>query len=653
MKLTDEQKELNRQQIGRINNWKEISGKNGFWWIAIISLLVIVIFFIVFWLIDVVIVACNKGGLGGLKDFWSYFFAAFKISPPGALEGPMGWNIVSFWIYGIVATLLTPFLTAAITNSIAKYIDDTKFGRKVYKNLYGHYVLIGYNHYATQILSQLLSINDESYAIILTTQNPIKIRESVENELAKGYAKRVIIYAGDALQKEKIDDLRLLYAEKLYLLDESEPHGSQYSRNLSVLKNITDAVAERTEPLEVYMQINNFKAYNLMQRVDIPQDFFANKKGDIVVDFRPFNFYENWARLLWSFHKLPQYDTLDFEPLEGTDKQVHLVISCFNSMGRALLLEALRLCHYPNFDEATGKNKTIITIFDSRWEEMKDAFNAQYPLSHLQQITDIELDFQGIDVNSDVARNQMEQWACDEKQLLTIALCEKDPDTAMTKALNLPEEIFRSRAHVLVRQELEHVNEDVFESDNKRVYPHLYFFGMLQEGVDMKQLDDQLAMCINGIYDFYKGTPLDLSDTQRLFECRQQIRVALMHQDDESWNKEWLKKSQTDKWSSRFQSDMFKTYLSIWERHNGLSSKEFHEWQEILADMEHRRWIAERTIYGFRQKKGGETKDKRMKIHVDIKPYIELENETKNYDRNVVNTAPILVEELEKNSETK
>ena len=623
---------MNRMSV-RFN--RKITGKRSWLWIASSAIIFIVIVFF------------SELKKNGCEDKWQYLYTALKISAPSEdLKGEGSHKWAYLWM-GIAATLLIPFFTAAIQTGINNSVLKRKEGRKIFHLMCNHYVMIGYNRYSSRIIEQLLKGN-RTYIIVMTAQNPMKIRENIENELSSNITKRIIIYAGDALQQEKIDNLKLPLAEKLFLLDESEPRSSQYSRNLSVLKNITEAVLERTNPLEVYMQINNFKAYNLMQRVDIPQDSFANKKGDIVVDFRPFNFYENWARLLWSFHKLPQYDTLDFESLEGTDKHVHLVISGFNSMGRALLLEALRLCHYPNFDEKTGMNKTIITIFDSRWTEMKDIFYAQYPLSHLQQIIDVELDFQDMDINSDTARSQLEQWACDEKQLLTISLCDKDQDIAMTKALNLPEKIFRSNVRVLVRQEIDKVNEDVFANDNKRVYPHLYFFGMLPEGVDMRLLDDRLAICINGIYDFYQEKALDLSDTQNSFECRNKIRAVLTRENETSWKIDWLSKSQTDKWSNRFLSDMFKTYVAIWNRHSGLSSKEFFIWQEILADMEHRRWIAERTVYGFRQKQGEENKDKRMKIHVDIKPYAELEDSIRNYDRNIVNTSPILVEEMMK-----
>ena len=171
---------------------------------------------------------------------------------------------------------------------------------------------------------------------------------------------------------------------------------------------------------------------------------------------------------------------------------------------------------------------------------------------------------------------------------------------------------------------------------------------MLQEGVDTKQLDDKLAICIGGIYTFLQEKPFNLSDAQKLLECQQKIHATLAQKTKAEWYKEWLKIAQTDKWSNRFQADMFQSYVALWERHQNLSATEFVQWQEILAEMEHRRWIAERTVYGFRKTVGDEKKDKVLKRHPSIVPYADLDEDTKNYDRNIVNTAPLLVKEMGK-----
>ncbi len=574
-------------------------------------------------------------------SLWSYLYAALNLNSPKDEVGS-DWVLGLHFLLGLLATLMLPFVTAVLTEWHREKVSLIREGKDIHEDMKDHYVLIGYNLYTTQVLRHCLRGN-EHQAIVMTSQDPYMVRERINNGLGAQMAKRVILYAGDAIEQEKTASLNLGDALQVYLLDESDEHESQYTRNLSVLSNIVDGVSARLQPLEVYMQVNNAQAYSLMQRIDIPTEFFR-REGKIVVDFRPFNFYENWSRLLWSYHKLPQYDVLDYEPLEETDKHVHLVIAGFNSMGRALMLEALRLCHYPNYEAQT--TKTQITVFEPQWQAMKDSFNAQYP--YLDQIEDVAIDFRETDINSPAAREALSEWAQDKKTVLTIAICDKEADTAMTKGLNLPEAVYRNEARVLVRQELESVNADMVAYGNRRVYPHVQIFGMLQDGLDIKHLDDRLAMCIGGIYTFYSGSPINLCGAEQLLACQQKIRNTLAEKSEADWLEGWLNTMQTDKWANRFQSDVFKNYTDFWQRHPGLTPEEYAKCQELLAEAEHRRWMAERTVCGFRQATGNEKKDKAMRIHTDIVPYDELDEKTKNYDRNVVNTAPLLVKELQR-----
>ena len=666
LELTEEQKKLYNNQLREIDFWNKISGAQGWKYMAAKVFWIIFMVFILLWLSDFFIAIFKGSCKDGCNDFFPYLFNAFKITYPPT-SSPW-YHVVFYLIMGVFALCLTPVLTTCIMRAIDSRTDAIRKGRKVYKNLYGHFVLIGYNRFAVQIIRDIFKNND-AYAIVLTTQDPVKLRETLENELEKELSKRVIFYAGDAIVPENVSKLNLSYAQKAYLLDESEPHASQYARNLSVLKNIVNEVSNmENEPLEVYMQVNNSKSYNLLQSVDVPIEFFQNKNGKVVVDFRPFNFYENWARLLWSYYKLPQYDTLDFEPLdlpENINKYVHLVVSNFNSMGRALLLEAIRLCHYPNYDEKTSINKTVISVFDAKWEEEKVSFYAQYP--YLEQITDIEVEFYPYNIDHPDARHSLNQWAKDNNQLLTIAICDKEPDIAMTKAVNLPEAVYyqkdkfsitadkkenRNTVRVLIRQELETTSEEIFTHQNSIAYPHVKFFGMLQNGVDMKQIDDRIAMCINGIYndESVKGnyyTVFHMSESK----CQESIKkiFSIEHdnikQDKHEWHNLWLSLPENMKWSNRFQTDIYGTYIQILSRIQQLPPNEYETIKKVLPEIEHRRWCAERTLAGWRQKDKDEIRVDERRIHKSIIPHKELSDSEKVKDYNVIATAKLIIDE--------
>ena len=601
-------------------------------------------------LLFIIIDACLNG-FG--TNFMHYIYAALQINYPqvdDALVGSKSFHIISFLMMGIVSFLLIPLLIAALNNWLNQIILDIQEGRKVYRGLTNHYVLVGYNEFTAQILRSIFQGND-SYAIVLTMSNVVKAREQVESMLPADQAARVLFYAGDAISNDTVATLSLHHAKELFLLDESDGQSSRYTHNMTVVQHLAEACADRMQPLIVYMQVNNSTAYNILRKVETPEQYLR-KDGRSIIDLRPFNFYENWSRLLWSYYTLhrdgqPVYDPLDFEPLENTDKHVHLVIAGFDSMGQALLLEALRLCHYPNYVEATGKsaakNKTQITVFDARWEEQKDLFFAQY--NHLDEIKDIDLSFQSMDICSASARNMVDEWAKDTQTLLTIAVCDENAEVAMQKAVNLPESVFYQRAEsavlprVLVRQHQPYALHCTFDA-----YSNMRSFGTFSEGVDLAQLDDDIPLCINGIYSEKSTKGEWLFYIPQLEECKAAIREAVGNQSTMSkWRHLWLNLSENFKWANRFQVDMYGYYKRVLARNSELPEKEHAQFMEQLSETEHRRWLAERVVAGWRQSEDDkEPKNNLHRIHRCIVPYAALSEEEKLKDYNVIATVNIL-----------
>lgn len=116
--------------------------------------------------------------------------------------------------------------------------------------------------------------------------------------------------------------------------------------------------------------------------------------------------FENWARRLWSIYALEgnhPYDALDYYPilqlpdgqLENGEKFVHLVIVGFSGMGQALLLEALRVCHYANYDDTqpeADRLRTQITVIDKDMDALLPHFKLMFP--HLDsQVDDLHIEY--------------------------------------------------------------------------------------------------------------------------------------------------------------------------------------------------------------------------------------------------------------------
>lgn len=103
--------------------------------------------------------------------------------------------------------------------------------------------------------------------------------------------------------------------------------------------------------------------------------------------------------------------------------------------------------------------------------------------------------------------------------------------------------------------------------------------------------------------------------------------------------KEWLSLSENFRWANRYQIDMYGYYLRVFKE-NGITeiadidSKLNGELLKSLAKVEHRRWIAERTVSGWRQIRA-EDNEKRVNvfnIHDLIIPFEDLSEDEKEKD---------------------
>lgn len=567
---------------------------------------------------------------------------------------------------GIVgAVLIAPFAIALAISFIRRFPERVRLGLRRYHFIKGHFVLVGYNKYSASIINNRLGRekNKTSSLVLLTAINPKLIRAELRSLLPKSIEERVIIYAGDPQSEDQIKSLRLQYAKAVYITLDGDEWNSPYTRNISIIQSISKFAGERGENhhLPVNVLINDDKAYDLSQALELPNSCYSYN-GYRNLDIHIYNFYENWARLLWSYSGKKNasgnyyYNDLDFEPLEGTDKYVHLVIVGFNSMGKALLKEAIRLCHYPNYDIKRATGQTHITIIDPLADTLQCDFEASYP--YLSQIKDIDITFRKAHIEDKDIRSDIEKWAQDKKRLLTIAICLDDPDTAMQKALSLPEAIYvdyeqlelkpkendpnranviknNTRPQVLVRQSVCSSIQDIINANAKH-YANLKIFGTYYDGLAVNLLNDNLAVCVNGLYADQIYDDLDNISIIEKLPIKERY---------EKWKKNWYLLTENERCNNRYQIDMYRSIFAYLKRqeisigHILTDKRQI----ELLAEIEHRRWIADKSLYGFRQKKGGELRVDSVKIHNCIDDYAKLPRIDQQKDHAIVISAPVLV----------
>lgn len=560
---------------------------------------------------------------------------------------------------------MSGLLISTITNIIERRVEQVEKGLAVYKKIAGHYVIVGYGELASCIIREI--IRKELTAdkpdrlpkiVLLTSQNAETVRAAIASQIDKQYMRKIVIYSGDIESAEHIAHLNIRSAKEIFVLGERFEYGRD-SKNLACLKQIAYLREPNPAPLKVNIQFDRIPSYSIVQKLTLSPDYLGQRgKSDIY--FRPFNFHENWARLLWSYYALtedgkPCYDPLDFEAMTGT-KHVHLVIVGFNSMGRALLLEALRLCHYPNFDEHTLCNKTRITVVDKDMDAQLPFFRSQYP--HLDQIADIDIEYRAEIAESEPVRQMLDASARDASTLLTVAVCLCDPDLSLATGLNLPESIYyqpegvtlegrhvtqnRMRPRVLIRQELKKGLGDILDRDEMR-YKHVRIFGMCEQGISEALLNDPLAMVANA--DYAQDSELHIPEIYRLYRQGDHEGIKLRM---ERIRTLWAGLSENMRWANRYQIDMYGQYLKLL-REEGITQQSQMETLSndlliALSRIEHLRWNAERSVSGWRQAAPGEKRVEEFQVHTQIIPYYELHDKEQLKDRRVVSNALMLNE---------
>lgn len=610
--------------------------------------------------------------------FHAYYF--FGVSPA---ESPHEQVVLYLFIALLGIIFFNGLLITAFSSGVERYVERIRDGRKRF-SLKHHYVMIGFNHYSSSIIDRILEDKHGcSKLVILTSKEIEAVRSKLRASLPEEKDNQVILYAGDGNTDKHVSKLNIDKAKAVYIMVEGNEWENQYTQSMTILKKISHYVSHHPSKynslLPVYLFINDTSSYNLVQRLNLPLAYLGYQgEGDGQfqqrIDLHVFNFYENWARLLWSYSGRKKngryvYDSLDFEPIEGTNKYVHLTIVGFNSMGRALLLEALRICHYPNFDEKTGENSTMITIIDPDVEKLKEQWKSQFP--YLNQIKDICIDFIPHTVDNDEVRTKLKEWSRDTRQMLTIAICLSDPDSAITSALTLPEEMFYiynhlklksndidntngklsvvsnpTRPRILVRQHVKDSISDILLF-NDTAYKNVKLFGTFLNGFDESLLDDDLSICVNGVYSDADCSRILLDES----DIEQKTKDIPYESKFDEWKKKWLAYEQTPesfKMATRYQTDHYRILLPILERAHDNSDEDLKALIDALASTEHRRWIAERTLAGWRQAKEGEKRIDSLKIHTCITSHSKLPKDELIKDRNVVEFAPVLVEFVNK-----
>ena len=539
-------------------------------------------------------------------------------------------------------------------------------GGHVRYSLKNHFIIVGNNKLSSELIRFLHRKDPKAYILMLTSQDIMSVRKTLEANLTKEEARRVMLYSGLQTKREDMRSLQAERCQEMYFLgEEVKTNDTLNIESLNVLYAILKEMG-CTNRLRCYVQFNKADVYATFQYADINEDIKN------YVSFVPFTIENVWAQNILVHNHIG----VPIDSAEGigeqSDKHVHIVISGMTPMGIALAIQAAHIAHFPSADAGDIKTLTRITFIDAhagqKMREFKHRYHALFELSYsafwnskegrkvqwsnpigdnpsLRYLAPNFMDVCWEFVEGSMSDASVREYLCDlaedDKAYVSIFHCEPDYEQDLEDAMHLPEAVLTSDnvLCVYVQQEKSDSVVNMLSSTANSRYRKLCPFGMLNGIFQRDIVYEAWGKMVNALY-------CGISDLS----------------DQEAINAAWNRLSVAHKWSSICSADMcFMRLRSIGYR----SEMSAQEVEELIAAhlpgmmrVEHNRWNIEKLLAGYRALSETESKaarknadeKKRLKAapyyaHLDICSYellAEIDPEVCRYEIDVLKIIPYI-----------
>jgi len=323
-------------------------------------------------------------------------------------------------------------------------------------------------------------------------------------------------------------------------------------------------------------------------------------------------------------HELP----LDHDGVTAKEtRQVHLVILGFGRMGRNLAVRAAQLGHFAN------NTRLRVSVIDRRAEANRAALLFRYP--RISEVCDLE--FYQLEAVSPEARALLEGWCADRARITSVAVCFDHEERAFEIAVQLLPLLQTCDVRLALRLAGQSGLARLLEASAppelaRRIRP----FGMEDRFCQLaglgEEASEQFARDIHQAY------------------VKMRLSAAAAHNDPALLP--WDDLPEDFRESNRQQADHIFIKLraigceavSASDKKPAVTELASAE-MELLAEMEHRRWVAERLLAGWTY---GPKKDLERRENPNLVPWVELTEEIRNYDRDTVGKISTLLESVGK-----
>ena len=629
------------------------------------------------WIVWLVMKPCVTGCGSGGGDL-TYIIQLMS----GSTNYPLKDSGMPYWYQLLIAFVGTMFFTAFLISTLSNILTNRAAShRKGFLRYWfsGHVLILGGSKVAVGILRSIAADAQlrKKEVVILTNQDAEELWAHIKPLLTKKEQKvKLTIYHGERNMDKELLNSQVDRASVIYIIGEDKEREHD-SINVDCWKRVREHRKCAPDMAQCYLLLErNASTYvfNALPREDTKtlETTIVNRLDSVA------------QQVLIGDDKRPEVYTIDRgRVVERSEKYVHLVVAGMTQMGYAMATTAAHLCHYPNFDEKTGKCRTKITFIDPNAEEEMKMFKGRYPglfeLSHswfignqsdlsnrdnqnnlndgFGDFLDVEWEFVKGSVVDDWVRKMLLEWKDDKEQILTLAFCGEDAERNMAQALYLPQAFFR---HVVDSRQLtdrdpliwvyQPENSALVDTAHEQVgrYMNLLPFGTMAGSFDSR-MGKRLAAAKRINYLYQKQNAEEVYGTM---------------EGQEELDRLWHELSYAEKMSNIYAAN------SIYGKYRSMGIREGESVPDaavdILARMEHARWNMEKLLVGFsalpKEKRDElntkldnkdpnvESENKRLKNedfkHKDIAPYDKLREESKEYDKAIVRNLADVIKDL-------
>ena len=541
---------------------------------------------------------------GEQKLHWSdtlYLSLQLFTMDSGALidKADIGWQLQ-------VARLLAPALTLYAVAATVYMIFRERLQAIFRFFLHDHVVVAGLGREGLEIAK---GARDKGFKVVA-----VEVDESSPHLVAaQEYGIRVIV--GDAANSAILKKARCHKASYLVCTIENDGRSANAVMAAHDLVTKEKPAVNRGSPLKCLVRITDMHLCSLFSHDHVFSD--ARDRFEV----RMFSSYENMARILWDRYPL------DWSNLSSNDpRQVHLIMVGFGSMGQSVMLQAIRVGHFAN------RNCIRLTVIDPQVAELEPRFRSRYPM--LDDTCDCN--FIAGEIDDPRTLRECYDLVADKRFLTTIAICIEEESQAISSTLLVSRRLRDLAVQILVGLDNENGIAVLLPLLEKDTAQRIAAFGTMLEADDIDVvLEDNLDTLAKAIHEYYLE--------QQLAEGRKMGEKTSLH----LWNE--LSRFYQD--SSRQQAH----HMAVKARAVSLrivdgqaSGDEMSidsDDVEILAEMEHRRWMAFMYLDGWQF---DPKRDDRTKRHDCLKPWAVLTDEIRKYDRDPVKEMPEHLKKINK-----